>query len=116
MFSEQNIDSPYVSDHLLQFKRFDLFDLDDLFLTFIRMETQGNMFYMTIVVMVNQPRKEYSYIFAYKLVNPYLVLVYRRDIFSIIIGYIHWVITHEPYNCGVKYWIVTTLWGLKLKV
>ena len=45
--------------------------------------------YMTIVVMVNLPRKEYPYIFTYKLVNPYFVLVYRHDIWSITIGYIH---------------------------
>ena len=34
MFFGQNFDSPYVSDNLEQFWRFDLFDLFDLSVTF----------------------------------------------------------------------------------
>ena len=35
-----DIDSPHVSDDLQQFLKFDLFDLDDLFLTFILVHPQ----------------------------------------------------------------------------
>ena len=43
MFFGQNFDSPYVSDNLQQFWRFDLFDLFDMFLTFDYRRTEDQV-------------------------------------------------------------------------
>ena len=59
MFSGQNIDFAYVSDSLQQFKKFDLFDLSDLYLTFNHTRVQCQIILHDQTVILDHQKNDH---------------------------------------------------------